>query len=307
MAQVSVEIASSEEWQKGEKSVTNGANEIRNQIESALQTKKGLLIGRHGTIELTMILQMLHGQPIDLDRAQILERNAGVFPLEEEALTQWLTQYTEASLDADIMGAGWYKPLAKAEWRLLQDRNPTCKKIPLRSLEPYYCKPADHWTQALKGRRITVVSSFAKTMEEQLEFKEEIWPYTHETLLPSASWSFVTSYYAPVLARGRAEWPSGIQSWSQAVDRLETDVLKTNPDVVLIGCGGLGMILGHRLKQHGLVAVVMGGAIQVLFGIQGKRWQNHPTISGFWNPYWMKPRLEEVPCGSGDVEGGCYW
>lgn len=305
--EITLEIASTEDWQKGDKAVRAGALQIMKQLMIALDTKQGALIGRNGTIELSVVVQMLFNQPFDADKSVILERNAGIFPKNEESVRKWYTEYLAAVVNTDCMAAGWYKPLARSEWRLLAEKNPRCKKIPLRSLEPYYCKAVDHWTRALDGKRVTVVSSFAATMNLQLTYKEQIWPTAHETLLPDATWSFVRSYYAPTLALGRAGWPKGITSWEKAVEHLETEVLKTNPEVVLIGCGGLGMILGHRLKQKGIVAIVMGGAIQVLFGIKGKRWENHPVISSFWNSDWIKPNEEEMPKGAVLVEGGCYW
>ncbi len=296
-----------EEWQKGDASVRHGACQIFSTILKALDAREGCLIGRHGTIELTMCLQMWKQQSMDMIRAEILERNAGVFPLEETSLVDWFKGYFDASLSADVLGAAWYKPLAKSEWNMISELNPKCIKIPLRSIEPYYCKPVDHWTRILEGRNVTVVSSFTSTMQKQLEYKAQIWPSSYDSLLPMANWSFVRSYYAPVLAKGRAEWPSGIKSWSDAVTYMEAEVLKTKPEIVLIGCGGLGMILGHRLKKKGIVAVVLGGAIQVLFGIRGKRWENHPVISSFWNSDWLKPNVMEVPKGAEAVEGGCYW
>lgn len=304
---VSIEIALRDDWQKGDKSVRQGANRIFTTIVDALNAGRGALIGRNGTIELTMILQMLKGANIDLDRAKILERNAGVFPITPGFLGQWLTAYTEAVLSADVMAAGWYGPLARSEWKFLSEQNAQCFKVPLRSIEPYYCKPVDHWTRALEGKRVTVVSSFAKSMITQLGFRDGVWPFTYETLLPNAEWNFVRSYYSPVLAQGRAEWPYPIKSWVDAIDVLELQVMQTKPQIVLIGCGGLGMILGARLKKKGIVAVVMGGAIQVLFGIRGKRWESHSVISNFWNGDWIKPSDDEVPGAATTVEGGCYW
>ena len=305
--ELTIEIASTEDWQKGEKTVRAGSNEIFKTILAALDSGQGALIGRNGTIELSMMIQLLHEQPFDADKAAILERNAGIFPRSEAAVRKWFAEYLSAVVNADCMAVGWYKPLARSEWKILKEKNTSCAKIPLRSLEPYYCKPLDQWSRILEGRRVTVVSSFAGTMQLQIEYKQQIWPSGHETLLPIALWSFVRSYYAPVLAQGRAQWPSGIQSWQSAVDKLEKEVLATNPEIVLIGCGGMGMILGHRLKKKGIVAVVMGGAIQVLFGIKGRRWEQHPIISSFWNTDWIRPNELEMPMAAGSVEGGCYW
>lgn len=67
------------------------------------------------------------------------------------------------------------------------------------------------------------------------------------------------------------------------------------------------MPLAGRLKELGLPCVVLGGAIQVLFGIKGNRWANHSVISKFWNDAWVWPSEEETPRGAAKIERGCYW
>jgi hypothetical protein len=98
-----------------------------------------------------------------------------------------------------------------------------------------------------------------------------------------------------------------VQNWRDAVDKLEREVVATGANVALIGCGGLGMILGARLKRRGISAIILGGAVQVLFGIKGKRWATHDVISKFWNANWVWPAADEIPGGAQFVEGGCYW
>jgi hypothetical protein len=90
-------------------------------------------------------------------------------------------------------------------------------------------------------------------------------------------------------------------------DHVVNRVMEQDADIVLIGCGGLGMVIGHELRMRGKVCIVMGGAIQVLFGIKGRRWQNHSIISTFWNDAWVWPRLEDTPAGADEVESSCYW
>jgi hypothetical protein len=91
------------------------------------------------------------------------------------------------------------------------------------------------------------------------------------------------------------------------VTSLETQVIASGAKVALLGCGGLAMPLALRLKKRGIVVIVLGGAIQLLFGIKGRRWTTHPVISGFFNDYWIYPSVEEIPGAAADIEGGCYW
>lgn len=305
---LSSKIASTEAWQKGEESVRNGSRIIYHTIIKALKDGNGCLIGRHGTVELSLLLQAWQDPTLlTLDQCLVLERNAGVFPRTIDSVSKWVVEYWNASEAADVLAAAWHKPFAAAEWKFLDATNPSCQRIPLRSIEPYYTNPIDRWTRALEGQSVCVVSSFAETMEQQVSIANSIWHTNYETLLPNTSWSFVRSYYSPVLAKGRCEWPEGIHSWSDAVAYLEQEVLKTGARIVLLGCGGLAMPLAYRLKKKGRIAIVMGGAIQVLFGIKGRRWKDHDVISRFWNAAWVYPELSEIPGAADEIEGGCYW
>jgi len=278
--------------QKDIKTIIEGSEIIRNCILDSLRNNTGALIGRHGSTELTCIISE---NPID--HTQRLERYSGIFG---GHVDKWLLEYTEACEKSDVFAAGWYQPLAREEIGYVKLLNPDVKLIPLRSLEPYYTD--DPWSTYLKGQTVTVVSSFADTMSEQVS--KDIW---EKDVLPSCTWKFVRSYYCPSIANGRCEWPENIASWKDAVDYLEERVLKTNPRVVLIGCGGLAMPLALRLKKKGIIAIVLGGAIQILFGIKGFRWENHSEISKFFNYLWVFPSVDETPYSAEKIEHGCYW
>ncbi len=129
-----------------------------------------------------------------------------------------------------------------------------------------------------------------------------------DSLLPSdVTWIPFPTGYSPALAEGSATWPSDIHSWDVAVDWLVRQVKQSGARIALIGCGGLGMVLASELKKQGIIAIVMGGALQVLFGIKGNRWSSHSVIQHFWNDAWVYPSEKETPNGAWRIENGCYW
>jgi len=292
-----------------QEAILMGAEVICRQIEDSFEQKKGCIIGRNGTIELSALLYYRQHGKLYIDHLDTLERNAGVFPIDPVVLKQWAKEYLEANRTCDIIAAGWYKPLEKQEFEMLAAENKGgYASVPLRSLEPYYVSPEKRWTNLLAGKNVCVVSSFTETMEKQLLLRHMIWGQNTESLLPTtANFSFVKTGYAPVLAQGSCEWSSSCKTWKDAVDQMEEAVLKSGAQIVLIGCGGLGFPLAQRLKKAGKIVIVLGGAIQVLFGIRGERWKTHSVISQFWNKYWVYPSLNETPNGSLSVENACYW
>jgi hypothetical protein len=78
-------------------------------------------------------------------------------------------------------------------------------------------------------------------------------------------------------------------------------------DVCIIGAGAYGLPLGAHAKLRGKVAIHMGGATQILFGIKGRRWDHHEVIGRLYRDSWVRPRPSEIPRAAGSVEDGCYW
>lgn len=266
-----------------------GSLAIKRAIEKATG---GLLIGRFGTIEFDVVWK---GMSPDL--LAVLERNAGVFG-NLNNIKNWCAEYQAAILSSDILATGWYEPMQVREQKFLEGFRG--KQVKLRSLEPYYWPPEAQWSRVIAGK-VCVVSSFADTIMSQV--KKDIFPGMFSS---DIEWSAVRTGYAPSLALGRASWNYDPESWEDCVKGVVDEVLAIDPRVVIIGCGGLGMIIGGRLKAAGKICLVLGGATQVLFGIKGQRWASH-ELSKFWGPDWVWPAASETPGGASQVERGCYW
>ena len=99
---------------------------------------------------------------------------------------------------------------------------------------------------------------------------------------------------------------------------MEQEIDKEDYDVALIGCGAYGFPLGAYVKRQGKKAVHLGGALQLLFGIRGKRWEDpnygvqawgipYGSYSNLMNEFWIRPGKNMKPQGANVVEGGCYW
>jgi hypothetical protein len=278
-----------------------GCEMIRKAIETATG---GLLIGRFGTIEFDVLWEHANGKVIPKHMLSILERNAGVFGGNDDVV-QWCVEYMDAVKAADFMATGWYEPIKVREQRLLTGF--TGKQVALRSLEPYYWNEDVRWSRVLKGK-VCVVSSFADTIMKQVrnDMNAGIWSKVDGKMWDTIEWSAVRTGYAPSLALGRASWSCDPSWWKDCVDYVVEEVLQTGARTVIIGCGGLGMIIGGRLKAAGKICIVLGGATQVLFGIKGRRWETH-ILSKLWGPDWVWPAVDETPGGASDVERGCYW
>ena len=74
-----------------------------------------------------------------------------------------------------------------------------------------------------------------------------------------------------------------------------------------VGAGAYGLPLAYHAKKLGKKAIQLGGPTQILFGIKGKRWDDHDVISKLYNSYWVRPSADETPSNYKAVEEGCYW
>ena len=267
-------------------------------------------VGRNGTIELETLLFYTKnrgaGEAYPKHMLDRLERHAGVWPATLASVDAWAKEYVNSLYLLDAAAAGWFKPLANDELEMMAKLAPQATLMPLRALEPYYVEPPLRWSAALAGKKVAVVTSFAVTAQGQIG--KRLWDAQESLLPPTTEWSFIRSGYCPSVA-GAAPcgWPEGINSWQAAVEYLVDAVRFTGASVALIGCGGIGMLVAARLRRIGVSAIVMGGAVQVLFGIRGRRWQTHPVIGDFWTYDWVAPSEEETPDAARSIEGGCYW
>ena len=83
------------------------------------------------------------------------------------------------------------------------------------------------------------------------------------------------------------------------------------------GCGAYGFPLAAHAKRKGKKAVHLGGALQLLFGIKGKRWEvaeyaknwglPKDAYLSLFNESWVRPSQKEMVLNASKIEGGCYW
>jgi len=93
------------------------------------------------------------------------------------------------------------------------------------------------------------------------------------------------------------------KDWFEALDYMKKEIDKKDFNIALIGCGAYGLPLAAHVKSLGKQAIHIGGGLQLLFGIKGKRWEEHKLFTKDW----IYPLKEDTPQNIKKVEGGCYW
>ena len=228
------------------------------------------------------------------DRTRADIRNlSGVFPTDDATLDKFCRLYVKTAQSAELL-ALWN---VGAEREVIRGCDAT-RFTELRALEPYY--HARPWSAALAGKRVLVVHPFRRTILAQYEKRPQLFP--GKDVLPE-----LASLTVIQAVQGLGGQDTGYADWFDALTERERRMDAADYDVAIVGAGAYSLPLAAHARDTGHAAIQMSGATQLLFGIKGKRWDDHPVISKLYNPAWVRPDETEGISNKEKVEGGSYW
>lgn len=290
-------------------------------IYNLLASGKPCMIARYGAFELASVVNYLgvkntrhsclkyitgheHQWWWNKRLMGFMQSNAGFFPSTEENLMRFGEMMLEDSKQLDILGS--WLPDEKV---LKKTLNLGYQDVFLRNLEPFWSKQP--WTRYLEGKRVLVVHPFAESIKNQYDnYRDKI--FENSKVLPTFS------SFRVVKAVQSLGGESNFETWFEALDYMKKEVEREDFDVCLIGCGAYGFPLAAYVKRMGKQAIHLGGALQLLFGIKGNRWENpnygvkewgipYGSYCSLINEFWVKPSIEDTPKIAKQIEGACYW
>lgn len=288
-------------------------------IYNLLASGKPCMIARYGAFELASVvnylgvrnphhslLKYITGKELqwwwNKRLMSFMQSNAGFFPATEENLMKFGEMMVEDSKQVDILGS-WLPD----EETMIAGFKLDLTKVTLLSLEPYWSK--NPWSRILEGKKVLMVHPFASLIERQYEEKREAL-FDDKRVLPKFELKTIKAVQS---IGGDCQF----ENWFEALDSMKAQMDATDYDVVLLGCGAYGFPLAAHAKRMGKQAVHLGGALQLLFGIRGKRWDNpdygiqefgkQNTYKTLFNSSWVYPSPGFAPQNATQVEGGCYW
>lgn len=213
-------------------------------------------------------------------------------------LDDFCSEYLLGILQADALGFGSYAPGALGMVGAQAHRGVPI--FPIDFLEPLQALRQDQrpWTRALASKRVLVIHPFAETIRSQFAKRQQITGV--KDFLPEFG---LQTEIPPVTFAG----VGSTRPWLSHYQELEQNVVARDFDVALIGAGAFGLPLAGAIKRSGRQAIHLGGSLQLLFGITGRRWDGHPLLEGFADRTWVRPLFQETPEGATLVEQGAYW
>lgn len=176
-----------------------------------------------------------------------------------------------------------------------------CQFFQLETLYPFFVE--NSWMRALKGKKVLVIHPFKETIESQYQKRALLFP--SKDWLPNFE-SLTVIKAVQTLAGERCQF----KDWFTALNNMIEQIDHIEFDVALIGCGAYGLPLAAHCKEIGKKGFHIGGGLQLLFGIKGKRWEQQYSNSCYrdlFNEHWVYPNEREKPKKADSVESGCYW
>jgi hypothetical protein len=279
----------------------DGAVEILEKFKDG----KPLCIGKIGNAELMCAYNYYYAKhhnqsPIPWNSTVVKEIyiNAGVFPQTEESRIYFSEQLSDAVANADVM-APWNRGLGDFELRFIRSRNTNCTLVDLQSLEPFYS--GIPWSSTLKDKNVLVISPFTETIKNQYKNRESIW--SNPNVLPKFNLKTIYHPTSKAISGDKNKY----STWKEMIDDIRHQMFNTEFDVALIGTGASSLPLTSFAKQINRQAIHLGGSLQLMFGIKGKRWEQMKIFNHFYNDSWTRPSADETPEGYKLVEDGTYW
>lgn len=298
---------------KSKDKIDYNTDSISNTIYNTLNNNAPCMIARFGSIEQTIvsnyisihkkrhnIFKLITGElPYwwwDKKTRRELKTNAGFFPNKRKYIERYCKKMIEDASIVNIL-ATWYG----RETFILGD-NKQLKCIGLQEAEPWWQK--NPWTRCLANKKVLVIHPFAELIETQYQKRKLL--FKDERILPDFD---LKTLKAVQSINGDCD---NFENWFEALKWMEDEMDKSDYDIALIGCGAYGFCLAAHAKRKGKKAFHMGGVLQLLFGIKGKRWEDisyHPhfNYTTLFNDYWVKPDDSYKPKGANNVEEACYW
>lgn len=274
------------------------AVDANDKISKFLSEDKICAVARIGSTELLLMrqykeIQLRIRKEYSGDARQQLCQWSGFFPNDEKLISQFAELMIESLEEIDLLGV-WYNPMENY-FVSQTENNMVC--APLVGLEPWYYE--NPWSKALKGKKVLVVHPFSESIKEQYKHHRELFP---NEMVPD--FELYTVKAVQTIA-GQVDERFG--TWFDALEYMYQECQKVSFDVAIIGCGAYGLPLAAKLKRNGKKVIHLGGATQLMFGIKGKRWDEIPEISKYYNEFWVRPNQNEIVQNGNKVENGCYW
>jgi len=284
-------------------------------IRTAIDTRQGFAAGKLGYAEQVWLSSQwsLEKHPENHSFQRAVRASArfhackqmGAFPSDDQYLDSAVHKLSESVKDMDYL-AVHESPLIEGIVDHLELKS---KLLDFGGIEPNRDLPykiEDCYLPFLKDKRILLITTPAELLASRAtkETFEATWRNIHCPWFYPASVDFLT--FDSLLD------DSTHNKYASSLDLLNeicSQISKREFDIAFVGASSLGIPIVDHVKSIGKVGLSLGGHLQVLFGVQGKRWRDDPNWQrAYWNEAWLEMPSEYKPIQKDwTVDDGAYW
>ncbi|MGJ4927601.1 hypothetical protein ACQR1I_20330 [Bradyrhizobium sp. HKCCYLS2038] len=282
-------------------------------IESILQDDQPLFLGRVGGSDTNAVAALLEAKRAgqgDLwgkiyRHRLIVERYNGYYDLDNRGETFWnyinsllesyrklkhaffcnhqlLSMYFRSNINPDayvenVEGKAGFEALVEE----INDVSPDFRCYPFPFVEKLTLH--DHtlmhvFAGVLESKSVLVVSPFSESIAQNFHNRSE---FFRNYAYPSFE---LKLYNTPITYSGLPKEFYPHKNWFETVEAMKSEIRDIRFDIALLCCGSYAMPLGDFIaEQMGRKAIYVGGILQMMFGIMGRRYEN-PFFTSQINP-----------------------
>lgn len=230
-----------------------------------------------------------------------LSNNAGIYTNNVDEVIAFCKEYNDCLNNSDAL-LFFSNHMRGIQHKLIDMYK--LQKLDVHIISPFFFTRIDNhipWTHHLLGKKVLVINPFVTSMKKQMDNNFKMYK-NKDIFLNGQEFIFYKSYQTSAGNHLHG-------SWIKTFQIMCNDIKKIDFDIALLGCGGYGLPLCNFIKTKlNKSAIYLGGVLQILFGVGGKRWNEQIyKIQKKEGCRFIRPSGNELTKNRNKVENACYW
>ena len=279
------------------------------ELRTAIERQTGYATGKIGaTAQYMVSYEMFLDTESDKNKIREFEsgleraclKQQGIYPVDNEFYRQYGKFYIDHARNLDTLGICYYS----GEVKILKYYRLNNKLIYYVNQEPERSEE-NCYLPYFRDKRLLIVCPFGDVLKSQAtkEIFEGVWSKTGK------KWFYPKSVDALEFPYGFAPdthriYPTVLELFDDIKNRLH----RKDFDVALIAAAGLAIPIASYIKSMGKIAIDLGGHLQFVFGVLGKRWRDSEDGKrNYYNDFWIDMPARYKPKETDVCDNGAYW
>ena len=265
-------------------------NNLTTYLTTKIETNKHFIIPKIGNIENEFAYYITTNRDATVfsnfeSVLKIMKHDKGILCSTEGSIYLYANQYIQAFKNADsylrleINSYDYIKIEESHDFITKKVCKASNNAIYQNTLDIFNLIYSNPWTQALKGKRILIISPLSEIIMTKIPIREYIYGID---LFPECTFTFLT----PPQTDGENKSKDWLLEFNDFNKELED--IKDTYDIALIDANGYNNLICNEIYTSNKSAISIGDVLRMYFGIINKKWElEQPDIIKLYkNEYW---------------------